>query len=338
MKFFKYIVCLHLLFVGAIYANENVTKQTQEVLKKVDFAYLDIDANVKDTPIFLDGKIIGKTPIKAFRVEAGKELQLIAIANKEYYAKDLLKKVTLIKNTQKKLYYKFEKAQAKLFLIGDKAQLFINNKFIKELNEENRVTTIDAGKDIELYLEDGYKSRTLFEDIKANQFYDIKYTLLNIPKEVRLFTTTVENLMWEDTKHAVNEKVDWDGAKKYCEDLDLAGIKDWQMPSLEQLQRLEEKYKDKMYHGHGKTFYWSDKISESKGGVWTYASAVNFETGRVTTPVKEIQNGYVRCVKLLGDATEVTVNEEKTEELKDQQPDYGYDPALTKDLDKYMLK
>lgn len=334
----KYMICLIFLFIGTLYANENSLEKKQEPLKKVEYAFIDIDSNVKNTSVFLDNKEIGKTPIKAFRVEAGKELQLIGVANKEYYEKNILKKLTLIKNTQKKISYRFKKAKAKLFLIGDKAQFFINNKFIKELNEENRVTTIDAGKNVEIYLEDEYRSRTLFEDIKANQFYDIKYTLLNIPKDVRLFTTTVENLMWEDTKHASGVKTDWDEAKRYCEDLDLAGIKDWQLPTLQQLKRLEEKYKDKMYHGHGKTFYWSDKTSESKNGVWTYASAVNFETGRVTTPVKEVQSGYVRCVKQLGEATQIVVNEEKTKELQDKKPDLGYDPELTKDLDKYMLK
>jgi len=338
MRFFRNIVLFSLLFIGISFANEIATNSKKEPEKKIEYAFIDIDSNVKDTPIFLDNKEIGKTPMKAFRVEAGKELLLKGIANKEYYDRDIIKKVTLIKNTQKKLFYKFEKAQAKLFLIGDKAQLFINNKFIKELNEENRVTNIDAGKNIEIYLEDGYKSRMLFKDIKANQFYDVKYTLLNIPKDVRLFTTTVENLMWEDTKHASGVKLDWDGAKEYCEDLDLAGIKDWQMPSLDQLQRLEAKYKDKMYHGYGKTFYWSDKTSESKNGIWNYASAVNFDTGRVTTPIKEIGNGYVRCVKELGAATQIVVNEEKTQQLKEQKPDLGYDPALTKDLDKYMLK
>ena len=324
--------------MGTVFANEKIEDTKEEILKKVEFAFIDIDSNVKDTPVFLDNKEIGKTPIKAFRVEAGKELKLIGIANKNYYEKDLVKTISLIKNTQKKIFYKFAKAKAKLLLIGDKAHLFINNKFIKELNEENRVTTIDAGKDIELYLEDGYKSRTLFKDIKANQFYDVKYTLLNIPKDVRLFTTTIENLMWEDTKHASGVKTDWDQSKRYCEDLKLAGIEDWQLPSLVQLQRLEEKYKDKMYHGHGKTFYWSAKTSDSKDGVWNYASAVNFDTGRVTTPIKEIQNGYVRCVKELGDATEIVVNEEKTQELKDKDEDLGYDPALIKDLKKYMLK
>ena len=41
----------------------------------------------------------------------------------------------------------------------------------------------------------------------------------------------IEDLMWEDTKHASGVKVDWFQAKMYCEDLNLAGIRGWKMPT-----------------------------------------------------------------------------------------------------------
>lgn len=335
VSFFKVVIFVSLLCIGTLCADEQIDQKEQ---KKINYTYINVDANVKDTPIFLAGKEIGKTPIKAFKIEAGKTQELKAIANKDYYEKDLVKTINVRKNIQKDFMFKFEKSKSKLFLVGDKAHLFIDNKFIKELNEENRIIEINAGENVELYLEDNYKTRTLFKDLKANQFYEIPYTLLNIPKDIRLLTTTVENLMWEDTKHAATVQLDWEQAKIYCEDLNVAGLKGWKIPTLKQLQRLEEKYKDKMYHGHGKTFYWSDKLSDSKNGIWSYASAINFETGRVTTPVKEIATGYVRCVKELGDTTQIVVEEETDEVKKEEEPNLGYDPELTKDLKKYMLK
>jgi len=335
VKFIKIIVLCSLLLSGSVFALEKEVNQKE---KEVVYTYINVDANVKDTPILLDGKEIGKTPLRAYKIEAGKDLELKLLANKDYYEKDLIKTINVRKNIQKDFMFNFEKAKAKLFLVGDKAHLFIDNKFIKALNEENRIIETDAGENVELYLEDNYKTRTLFKDLKAKQFYEISYTLLNIPKDIRLLTTTIENLMWEDTKHAAGVQLDWEQAKIYCEDLNVAGLKGWKIPTLKQLERLQEKYKDKMYHGHGKTFYWSDKLSDSKNGIWNYASAVNFETGRVTTPVKEIATGYVRCVKELGDTTEIVVEEETKDGNKEEIPDYGYDPELTKDLKKYMLK
>lgn len=332
MNFIKLIVILSFLFL----ANLNGEETQKENTPKEVYTYVNIDANVNDTTILLDGKEIGKTPIASYKVQANKPLQLTAIADKNYYEKDIVKTVTLRENTQKDVDFKFTKAKAKLFFIGEKAQLFINNKFIKELHEENRVITVDADKNVEIYLEDNYRSRMLFKDIKANQLLEIPYKLILIPKDLRLFTTTVDNLMWEDTKHAAEVKVDWITAKEYCEDLDIAGITDWEMPTIEELKSLEEKYKDKIYYGHGKTFYWSNKTSESKDKIWSYAEVVDFEKGKIKRPIKDIPNGYIRCVRKIGDVTAITVSDPNNEE--EEKPNLGYDPELTKDLQQYMLK
>jgi len=336
VNFIKVITLFSLLFIAASYADEQMDKKEK---KEVFYTYINVDANVKGTPIFLDGKRIGKTPIKAYKIEARKVYELKAVANKDYYEKDLIKTINVRKNMQKDFMFNFKKAKTKLFLIGEKAHLFINNKFIKALNESNRVVTTDAGKNVEIYLEDNYKTRTLFKDLKANQIYEIPYTLIYIPKDIRLLTTTIEDLMWEDTKHAAKVQVNWLQANLYCEDLDLAGIRGWKMPTLEQLQVLQKKYKDKIYHGHGKTFYWSSDTSKSKNEIWDYASAVNFKRGKVSKPIKESSTGYIRCVKELGDSTEVhRENDAKKKGEQDQNKEIGYDPESTKNLKRFMLK
>ncbi len=344
----RYMVLWSLFLSGIVYGAEDEKKPENKELKKVEYSYINIDANVSNTPIFINNEEIGKTPIKAYKIEAGKPLEIKAIVDKKYYKKDLVKKLTLIKNTQKDIFFKFEKGQSKLLFIGDKAQLFIDNKFIRELNENNRVVKVDAGKNVEIHFEDGYKTRTLFKDIKVNQFYEVPYTLIYIPKDIRLYTSVVENLMWEDTRHAADIKIDWNHAKEYCEDLKLAGFTDWELPSIEQLTRLEQKYKDKIYYGYGKTFYWSSKITLSANEIWEYSDSRDFEKSKTRKPITEIPAGYVRCVRKLDDAgykEDKKTAQENKEEIIDEKilrqrriEKFGYDPEMTKDLKKFMLK
>jgi hypothetical protein len=305
MAFFKYSFFLLALFLGTLDAKEE--KQTY-------FTYINIDANVRGTPILLEGKEIGKTPIKAYKVQADAPFVLTAIANKEYYKKDLAKTIEVRKNTLKDIYFKLEKAKAKLYLIGEKAQLFIDNKFIKELNEENRIIETEAGTNKEIFLENGYKMNRFYKNIKADQFYEIPYVLYYISKDVRLYTITVENLMWEDTKHAADTQIDWEHAKEYCEDLELAEFTDWKLPSIEQLTRLETKYKDQIYYGYGKTFYWSSDTSMSKDQIWDYADSRDFENSKLKKPIKELAIGYVRCVRELSSQPLI----EKRKDLKEK--------------------
>ncbi|MGB5868129.1 MAG: PEGA domain-containing protein, partial [Arcobacteraceae bacterium] len=130
-------------------------------------AFVNFISNVKDTTIFLDGKNIGKTPIKQYEVIPNKKMQLKAVVDKNYYNKDIKTTITINNQTIPTFSLKFQKATTKIFFVGDNAELYNNDKFIKKLNDTNRVVTIEASKDVKIKLQSGEADVILHEDIKA---------------------------------------------------------------------------------------------------------------------------------------------------------------------------
>lgn len=346
MAFLKVFFTFALVTSLAI-AENNTSKKNAELPNTSTYAFINIDSNVPATTILLNNEEIGKTPIRSFKVEAEKDFNLTALADTNYYEGNLQKRLNLRKNTVKDVSFKLKKAKVKRVFVGPKAHLYINNKFIKSLNENNRLVEFETGKNIEIYLEDKHKVRTFYKDIDTSKpFSEIIYTLIHIPKDVRLYTTTVENLMWEDTKHAADTKTDWQEAKTYCDELKLAEFTDWELPQIEQLNRLEEKYKDKIYYGYGDSFYWSNDTSVSKNQIWGYSDSKDFGKGTTRKPIKELPIGYVRCVRVLEPMDESMIDKSETNStnpmnkkiLQEINKEIGYDPDLTKDLKNFMLK
>ncbi|MGB5867386.1 MAG: DUF1566 domain-containing protein, partial [Arcobacteraceae bacterium] len=171
-----------------------------------------------------------------------------------------------------------------------------NDKFIKKLNDTNRVVTIEASKDVKIKLQSGEADVILHEDIKANTLNTIKYKLKLIPKEVRISTSSINDLMWEDTKNATNTDINWEKAQRYCEDLQIADYDDFRLPTIDELSELYD-YKEKIYNGFGGKFYWSDTTYSDEHKVWNYSVVKNFEDGRNEKSIKEFAQGRVRCVR-----------------------------------------
>jgi len=259
-------------------------------------AYVNIISNAENTVIWLDGKNIGEAPILQYEVKPNQAIYLQAIVDKNYYKRDIKTTIKVNSKTIPTFSLKFEKAQAKIFFVGADAELYIDDKFIKKLEDTNRVVTVEANKNTKINLEDGYARTEMFKDIKANTLNTLQYTLITIPKEVRLYTSTVNELMWEDTKEAVNTDINWEKAYKYCQNLKIADYEDFRMPTIEELQELYDN-KDAIYNGFGGKFYWSDTTFQSDKKIWDYSSVKNFEDGEESRSIKEFDQGRVRCVR-----------------------------------------
>jgi len=272
-------------------------------------AFINIFSNVENTKVFLDGKEIGDTPIKQYEVVPNKKIQLEAMVDKKYYANNL--KTTIRVSPHNILTYKlkFEKSNSQIFFVGDDAELYLNGKFIKKLNDSNRLIDVNSEQNITIKLQDGYADVSLDRNITANTLNTIKYKLKTIPKDIRLYTSTINNLMWEDTKNAANTNINWEKANIYCQNLQFAHHKDFRLPTIEELIELYEN-KDEIYNGFGGKFYWSSTTYDDEYKVWSYSIVKNFDDGTKKTSIKEFENGRVRCVRDIKKG-ERTDNEQK---------------------------
>jgi len=279
----KIWIVLFLIAINCLNANTNK-------------AYLNIISNVEDTVIFLDGKNIGTTPIQQYEVVPNKPLYLKAVVDKNYYRRNIKTTIKVNSKTIPTFSLKFNKATAQIFFVGVSAELYINDKFVKKLNDTNRIVNIKAGKKIKIRLENGDADVEYIKDIKAKTINTLKYKLITIPKDVRLYTSIVNELMWEDTKDAVNTNINWSKANTYCADLKIANYEDFRLPSIDELQELYEN-KDKIYNGFGGKFYWSDESFQDEKKIWNYAIGKNFEDGTNQKSIQEFEQARVRCVR-----------------------------------------
>ena len=259
-------------------------------------AYLNITSNVKDTIIYLNGEEIGMTPINQLEVTPNKNISLKAIVDTDYYVNNIEKKIRVTENTIPTIALDFEKAKAKVFLIGENAELYIDGKYIKKLHSENRMITIQTGKAVAIDLLDGDGKAHYIKDIKAKTINNLTYKLIRIPKEVRLYTSTINNLMWEDTKEATTTNTNWNAASLYCSTLKIADYEDFRLPTIDELSELYEN-KDDIYNGFGGKFYWSASTFQDEHNVWDYSEVKNFDNGLNQKSIKEFEQGRVRCVR-----------------------------------------
>jgi len=123
-------------------------------------------------------------------------------------------------------------------------------------------------------------------------------------------TDNVTRLMWQQGTYY--DRMVWDDAKCYCEDLELAGHTDWRLPDEYELQGI-------VHYGHRgpaiDTAYFPGTDPSSYSSYWSssdkaqsswYAWIVNFHSGGVTTWEKN-KFSWVRCVR--GDQREASFND-----------------------------
>jgi hypothetical protein len=107
-------------------------------------------------------------------------------------------------------------------------------------------------------------------------------------------------LEWEDTSHAKDTKLDWNGAERYCQNLELDGESDWRLPTSKELWYLGDRSKsDPALNGEfrnsGTTSYWSSqKVNYSGYGENNWGT--RFSDGADIWE-KRTENHLTRCVR-----------------------------------------
>lgn len=258
--------------------------------------YINILSNVPNTKIFLNNVPVGTTPLLQYEVAPNETIELLAVIDKKYYEDHITTSIMVQNNTIPTINLEFKKAQTKIFFVGEDAELYINDNFIRRLHDTNRVVAVDAGENVKILLKNRYSEVLFYKDISAQEFLTLEYTLKSTPLDVRLYTASIDDLMWEDTKEAANTDINWKEANKYCESLLFGPFDDFRLPTIEELNSLYEQ-QEKIYNGFGGTFYWSSTTFKDGFGVWDYSRVKNFEDGEIHKSVKEFNKGRVRCVR-----------------------------------------
>jgi hypothetical protein len=305
--------------------------------------YVRIFSNLVDVNISVDGKDIGRVPIYNHKVKPHTTYTIEATTTNEYYEKKLTKEISIPTNNIQTIDFKFEPLKAEVFLVGEDAQLYIDGKYIKQLHTNNRRFTIEAGKNIHFALYTKEKQTEFYKDLKGGTYEEIPYKLQLSPEEIRTFTTRIPNYVWEDTLEAVTQNTTWDQAKRYCEELEIAYLKDWRLPTLQEMEILYGHFKEDIYNGFGEPFYWSDETSEDDAGIWDYAMVKNFTDGIEKKSIQDFEQGKVRCIHDVAVENKVDIqkyleSDDNNTKAKDEVEPGDYDKSLTKDLQKFLLK
>ncbi len=325
----RFIILLIVCFSLLNGADTNTTKP-QTLVKP---AYVNIVSNVIGTQVYLNGDYLGKTPIKRYKITPNKDNYLYAFANKKFFKDDIAKTINIRVTTIPTIYLKFERAKAKVFLVGEDGDLYLNGKFEKVLHARNRVFEVDADTNMEFRIRNGYKEVVFYKDIYADSFNELSYKLITIPLDIRLYTQTIGNEMWEDTKTATNTPIEWEKAKKYCKNLRIGEFEDWQLPTIAQLDNLHKNHKDEIYNGYGGVFYWSNDTESGKNNIWQYAKGLNIEDGEIIKSVQEFKDGRVRCVRIINKDLPIPQFEMDNNETIEPM-----DANITQNLERFLLK
>ena len=128
-----------------------------------------------------------------------------------------------------------------------------------------------------------------------------EYVDENYPNEVKawnkLNTVSLNGLMWQDNEDAKRVLRDWEGAKRYCEDLELVGYSDWRLPYIKELLSIVDKTRNpaikKEFRNTISSYYWSSTTLASNTSLaWIVLFLDGFQSyGNRTFST------YVRCVR-----------------------------------------
>ncbi len=105
-------------------------------------------------------------------------------------------------------------------------------------------------------------------------------------------------LIWQDNKVVSQNKMKYNQAIKYCENLKLDGFENWHLPSLKELVTILDFKKDMPTIKNGfniriSDYFWSSIVDakEPKNSAWR----VSFSYGEIES-YPQSRKYYVRCV------------------------------------------
>ena len=117
--------------------------------------------------------------------------------------------------------------------------------------------------------------------------------------ETTMVKDNATKLIWEDTVHVELTKVTHTQAEKYCSKLELGEMKDWRLPTLNELLSIVDfkKYKPAILkeftYINKDTLYWtSTPYVRSADEYW----GISFKDG-ATSNASISYDRYVRCVR-----------------------------------------
>ncbi len=106
-------------------------------------------------------------------------------------------------------------------------------------------------------------------------------------------------LIWEDTAHVSQTKVNYPQAQQYCKELRLGTFKDWRVPTLKELlsivdyKRYKPAIKSAFDNVEEESSYWTTTLYiGDSASRWV----VNFKDG-ATSDASQSYDRYVRCVR-----------------------------------------
>ena len=112
-------------------------------------------------------------------------------------------------------------------------------------------------------------------------------------------TVVLGGLEWQDNAETKTNKLNWEDAKSYCQELTLNGHSDWRLPNIKELQSIVDisRYDPAIKRGFKNATssdYWSSSqlVSDAK-----WAWEVGFKDGYTDGNSKSNED-YVRCVRL----------------------------------------
>ena len=124
-------------------------------------------------------------------------------------------------------------------------------------------------------------------------------TISILSAEQTIVKDDLKKLMWEDTIHTEDTKVNYTQAISYCKELKLGEFTDWRVPTLQELFSIVDykRYKPAILkefrHYNKDTLYWSSTpyVKESDE-YW----GINFKDGASSNAAINYDR-YIRCVR-----------------------------------------
>ncbi len=117
---------------------------------------------------------------------------------------------------------------------------------------------------------------------------------------LNIVTDNTSKLQWQDDNISINTPRSWSSANQYCQDLNISGLDDWYLPSIEQLNSIVDRNStdtsnlvDSIFTQRGQTVYWSSTLYKP---ITDNYRTVLFNVG-ITAYNSIGSTLYVRCVR-----------------------------------------
>jgi hypothetical protein len=126
-----------------------------------------------------------------------------------------------------------------------------------------------AVKNFDFIFEERGKNLYIIGAKSGNFSTNLNINLTKQRREIKENSVVVGNLMFQDKN--LPQRMDWDSAVSYCEDLNLIGFSDWRLPNRKEL-KIAQNNKNRFRNLQSKSsWYWSiSKYNSSKSWMFPF--------------------------------------------------------------------